>query len=119
MTSRVFAKLFGLKWVGVVDPLEHKRARAKTMGADATFAPDSPELAALVKRGRTLDAVVGRRLSVAEGVGTARAAVELAEQIGVELPIAREVGCVLFEGKPVRQAIGELMERSLKSETWS
>ena len=54
-----------------------------------------------------------------EGVGTARAAVKLAEQVGVELPIAREVARVLFEGKPLRQAIDQLMERSLKSETWS
>ncbi len=72
-----------------------------------------------VGRGRALDDVVGRRLSVAEGVGTARAAVALAAKVGVELPIAREVVCVLFEGKPLREAIGQLMERSLKSETWS
>jgi glycerol-3-phosphate dehydrogenase (NAD(P)+) len=72
-----------------------------------------------VGRGKTLEDVVGRRLSVAEGVGTARAAVELAAQLGVELPIAREVVSVLFEGKPLREAIGQLMERSLKSETWS
>jgi glycerol-3-phosphate dehydrogenase (NAD(P)+) len=72
-----------------------------------------------VGRGKTLEEVTARRLSVAEGVGTARAAVELAAQVGVELPIAREVVCVLFEGKPLREAIGQLMERSLKSETWS
>jgi len=72
-----------------------------------------------VGRGKTLAEVVERRLSVAEGVGTARAAVELAAQVGVELPIAREVVCVLFEGKPLKEAIGQLMERSLKSETWS
>jgi glycerol-3-phosphate dehydrogenase (NAD(P)+) len=72
-----------------------------------------------VGSGRALHDVVARRLSVAEGVGTARAAVELAAQVGVDLPIAREVACVLFEGKAPRQAIGQLMERSLKSETWS
>jgi len=71
-----------------------------------------------VGRGRTLEEITARRLSVAEGVGTARAAVELAAQVGVDLPIAREVACVLFEGKPLKDAIGELMERSLKSETW-
>ena len=71
-----------------------------------------------VGRGKTLDEVRTRRLSVAEGVETARSAVELAAQVGVELPIAREVVCVLFEGKPLQQAIGALMERSLKSETW-
>ncbi len=72
-----------------------------------------------VGKGKPLEEVLGRRLSVAEGVGTARAAVELAAQVGVELPIAREVASVLFEGKPPRQAIGDLMERSLKSENWS
>jgi glycerol-3-phosphate dehydrogenase (NAD(P)+) len=70
-------------------------------------------------RGRGLEEVLGRRLSVAEGVGTARAAVALGASVGVELPICAEVVRVLFEGKPPRQAIGELMERSLKSETWS
>jgi glycerol-3-phosphate dehydrogenase (NAD(P)+) len=72
-----------------------------------------------VGQGRTLEQVLARRLSVAEGVGTARAAVELAAKVGVDLPIAREVVSVLFEHKPPRQAIGDLMERSLKSETWS
>jgi glycerol-3-phosphate dehydrogenase (NAD(P)+) len=72
-----------------------------------------------VGQGRTLEQVLARRLSVAEGVGTARAAVELAAKVGVDLPIAREVVSVLFERKPPRQALGDLMERSLKSETWS
>ena len=72
-----------------------------------------------VGQGKSLEEIVARRLSVAEGVGTARAAVALAARQGIELPIAREVVCVLFEGKPPRQAIGELMERSLKSETGS
>ena len=72
-----------------------------------------------VGKGKPLEEVLARRLSVAEGVGTARAAVELAAKVGVELPIAREVALVLFEHKPARQAIGDLMERSLKSETWS
>jgi glycerol-3-phosphate dehydrogenase (NAD(P)+) len=72
-----------------------------------------------VGQGKKLEEILARRLSVAEGVGTARAAVELAAKVGVELPIAREVVSVLFEGKPPRQAIGDLMERSLKSETWS
>jgi threonine dehydrogenase-like Zn-dependent dehydrogenase len=52
-------KLSGLGWVGVVDPLPHKRARAVEMGADAVFAPDDPALEALRRtRGRPLDAVV-------------------------------------------------------------
>jgi threonine dehydrogenase-like Zn-dependent dehydrogenase len=43
----------------VVDPLPHKRELALKMGADAVFAPDSPELADLTKsRGKPLDAVI-------------------------------------------------------------
>lgn len=67
-------------------------------------------------KGETLEQVMARRLSVAEGVGTAKAAVALGRRVGVELPIATEVARVLFEGKPARAAVGDLMERSLKSE---
>jgi glycerol-3-phosphate dehydrogenase (NAD(P)+) len=69
-------------------------------------------------RGQSLRDILARRLSVAEGVGTAQAAVALGERVGVELPIAQEVARVLFDAKAPRQAIGDLMERSLKSETW-
>ena len=67
-------------------------------------------------RGESLAAIQAKRVSVAEGVGTAKAAVALGKRVGVEMPIATEVSRVLFEGKPARQAIEELMERSPKSE---
>jgi len=67
-------------------------------------------------RGETLESILARRLSVAEGVGTARAAVALGRREQVELPIAGEVARVLFEGKPPRQAVTDLMERELRSE---
>jgi len=67
-------------------------------------------------RGATLEQVQAKRLSVAEGVGTAKAAMALGVRVGVELPITREVARVLFEGKPARQAIADLMERTLKAE---
>ena len=67
-------------------------------------------------RGTPLETILARRVSVAEGVATARAAVALGERAGVELPIAFEVAQVLFHRKPPRQALGALMERALKSE---
>jgi glycerol-3-phosphate dehydrogenase (NAD(P)+) len=57
--------------------------------------------------------------SVVEGVDTARAAVRMAERAGVEMPIAAKVAECLFEAKPVRRAILELMERTLKPELWT
>jgi len=69
-------------------------------------------------QGRRLSDILAERRSVAEGVQTARTAVDLAERHGVELPIAREVTRVLFEDKTPRQAIQDLMERTLKAEQW-
>ncbi len=68
--------------------------------------------------GRSLDAILAGRRTVAEGVRTARAAVELSHRGGVELPIAQEVANILFHGKHPDQAVRDLMERELKAEHW-
>ena len=68
--------------------------------------------------GRTLAEIQASRRSVAEGVRTAKAAVELAERTGTELPIAVEVANILFEGKRPERAVRDLMERELKAEHW-
>ncbi|GBD33368.1 Glycerol-3-phosphate dehydrogenase [NAD(P)+] [bacterium HR33] len=71
-----------------------------------------------IGKGRKLEEVLRERRTVAEGVNTARAAVELASRVGVELPIAAQVEQVLFQGKEPRRAIADLMERELKAERW-
>jgi glycerol-3-phosphate dehydrogenase (NAD(P)+) len=70
-------------------------------------------------RGQTLAEFQAGHRAVIEGVDTARAAVRMAERAGVEMPIATKVAECLFEAKPVRQAIAELMERTLKPEQWT
>jgi glycerol-3-phosphate dehydrogenase (NAD(P)+) len=67
-------------------------------------------------RGKSLDAALAGRQSVAEGVRTARAAVTLGARHSVELPIAEQVNAVLFQGRHPREAVGALMERALKPE---
>jgi len=52
---------------------------------------------------------------VVEGVFTTQAALALAEVTGVDLPITREVARLLA-GEDPREAVGRLMQRSLKSE---
>ena len=69
-------------------------------------------------RGRPLAEAQAGKASVAEGVNTARTAVALAQRHNVELPIARQVAAILFEGKAPKQALAELMERDLKAEQW-
>lgn len=54
--------------------------------------------------------------SVAEGVRTAAAALALARRVGVPVPITAEVGAVLFERKPPREALTALLHRELRPE---
>ncbi len=69
-------------------------------------------------QGQSLEEYTAQHRTVAEGVNTARSAVALASRMGVELPICDQVYRILFERKPPRQAVGDLMERALKSEQW-
>jgi glycerol-3-phosphate dehydrogenase (NAD(P)+) len=55
---------------------------------------------------------------VAEGVNTARAALELGRMRGVETPIIEQVSAILLERKDPRAALEALMGRELKSEEW-
>ena len=69
-------------------------------------------------QGQTLQEYNAAHRSVAEGANTARAAMKLAERHGVELPITEQVWAMLYEGKPPKQAVADLMERTLKPELW-
>ena len=69
-------------------------------------------------RGETIEQVLGRMVMVAEGVNTAKAALELGRKKGVETPIIEQVSAILLEGKDPRAALEALMGRELKSEEW-
>jgi glycerol-3-phosphate dehydrogenase (NAD(P)+) len=66
----------------------------------------------LLAKGATLTDIT-RRLGgqVAEGIGTTEVVHALATAKGIEMPIAAETYRVLFEGKPVWEAMRGLMER--------
>jgi len=69
--------------------------------------------------GRPLAEIIsGMHGMVAEGVLTTNAAIGLARACGVEMPITEKMHAVLHDGKSPREAIHELMTRSVKSETW-
>jgi glycerol-3-phosphate dehydrogenase (NAD(P)+) len=77
-----------------------------------------------LSRNRRLGQGLGRGLSlaeagaglVAEGVRTTLAACALSEREGIEMPIARQMKAVLYEGRSPREALESLMLRSLKRE---
>jgi glycerol-3-phosphate dehydrogenase (NAD(P)+) len=54
---------------------------------------------------------------VAEGVKSTRGILDLARRAGVEMPIAEQVGRVLYEDAPVPEAIEILMGRPPKQES--
>lgn len=76
-------------------------------------------LGGAIARGATLERYQREHRTVAEGANTAVAAVRLGARHGVELPIAEQVAAILFDGKPPRDAIAAVMERTLKPEQWS
>ena len=67
-------------------------------------------------KGRKLNEILASMREVAEGIKTTYATVELARGIGVEMPIVEQVRCILDNEIPPRDAIRELMDRSLKKE---
>ena len=67
-------------------------------------------------KGKTLAAITANMNEVAEGINTARAVKKLADRAGLEMPITNEVNAVLYDGKPARDAVAELMSRPLREE---
>jgi glycerol-3-phosphate dehydrogenase (NAD(P)+) len=67
-------------------------------------------------KGRKLADIIASTRTVAEGVKTTTATVALAKKLRVEMPITRQVYRILEGEVSPREAIRELMERSLKEE---
>ncbi len=67
--------------------------------------------------GRALDAVLAGRHSVAEGLTSAPAAVELARRLGIDMPIAAAVDAILHRGAAIDAVIAALLARPFRSES--
>lgn len=76
----------------------------------------------LIGQGKTADEAMKEVNQVVEGVFSARAALKLGQKYNVELPIVEQVNKVLFENKPVKEAIYDLLIRQKTEEhntlTW-
>jgi glycerol-3-phosphate dehydrogenase (NAD(P)+) len=67
-------------------------------------------------KGRTIADITGSMPMIAEGVETCEAAVQLGRDFSVDLPIIQQMHAVLHSLKKPREALAELMDRSLKGE---
>ncbi len=76
----------------------------------------------LIGQGYSCEEAMREVKMVVEGVHSAKAAMQLAEKYGVQLPIIEQVNAVLFEGKSADTAVKDLMLRDRKieiSDEWS
>ena len=70
----------------------------------------------LIGQGKTMQEAMDEVKMVVEGVNSAKAAKTLAEKYGIDMPIVQEVNQVVFEDKPAREALADLMLRDKKIE---
>jgi len=70
----------------------------------------------LLGKGYTMDEAMAEVKMVVEGVYSAKAAMGLAKKYDVQLPIIEQVNAILFEDKPAKDAVGDLMLRDKKVE---
>lgn len=70
----------------------------------------------LIGRGYTMQQAMDEVKMVVEGVYSAKAAIALARKYDVSMPIIEEINKVLFEDKPAKEAVRELMLRDRKEE---
>ena len=68
-------------------------------------------------RGETLAAILGSMREVAEGIRTTPAAAQLADKVGIEMPITQAMAGILAGDIDPKNALKELMTRQLKVET--
>ncbi|MCM1106196.1 MAG: NAD(P)-dependent glycerol-3-phosphate dehydrogenase [Blautia sp.] len=70
----------------------------------------------LIGQGCTMKEATREVKMVVEGIYSAKAALALSKKYGVELPIIEEVNRVLFEDKPAKEAVTDLMLRERRVE---
>ena len=70
----------------------------------------------LIGKGYTMEEAMKEVQMVVEGVYSAKAGRALAEKYHVPMPIVEEVNKVLFEGKPAKEAVTDLMMRDKRIE---
>lgn len=67
-------------------------------------------------RGKSLGEILASMNEVAEGVKTTKAAHDLAERLGVDMPIVESIYNVIERGMSAREAVAELLRREVKHE---
>lgn len=99
--SRTFSGLSGIGDLIVTCNSKHSRNRRAGV---------------LIGRGYTLDEAIKEVNMVVEGAVSAKAALTLAKKYNVSMPIVEMVNEVIFDNKPAKEGMWELMNRELTNE---
>ncbi len=88
---------------------------------DLTLTCNSPQsrnmsLGIALGRGERLDDILAARRSVAEGVASSSSVTDLAQRLGIEMPISAAVKAILHDGAEIDAVIAELLARPFKTE---
>ncbi|MBN2483337.1 MAG: NAD(P)-dependent glycerol-3-phosphate dehydrogenase [Candidatus Omnitrophica bacterium] len=67
-------------------------------------------------RGKKFGTIITQMKMVAEGIETTKSAYQLSKKMRVDMPITQQVYAVLYQNKPPRKAVSDLMLRPLKEE---
>ena len=70
----------------------------------------------LIGQGYTMEEAMKEVKMIVEGVYSTKAAIELGKKYDVSMPIIEQVNAVLFENKPAKEAVMDLMLRDKKVE---
>lgn len=70
----------------------------------------------LIGQGKTMKEAMDEVKMVVEGVYSAKAALKLSQKYNIEMPIIEQVNAVLFDDKPAKEALADLLTRDKKSE---
>ena len=97
--------IFGLTGIGdLIVTCESRHSRNRKAGM-------------LMGQGLTMEEATKEVKMVVEGIYSAKAALALARRYEVEIPIIQEVNRVLFENKPAKEAVSDLMLRDRRVES--
>lgn len=67
-------------------------------------------------RGDTLEDILARRTSVAEGVANARSVAAAADALGIDMPIVKAIKSILHDGADIDTVIADLLSRPFRAE---
>ncbi len=119
LTARAFAELqrFGVAQGAQVETLGGLSGLGDLILTCNSAQSRNMSLGLALGQGRTMDEVLAERNSVAEGVHTSSVVVEIAEKLGIDLPISSAVHNIVSGAASVDDTIENLLTRPIRTET--